>query len=317
MLIIFLDFLFLSTIVVFAAKSLSKQAEILQKNLKFNPVFMGIILAAVTSLPEVVSSITSIYLVQDSMAVANILGSNVFNIFALAIFNLVFFHKAIFLKVEKTIFVPIIFSIVMYILFIFSFFATNVFDFYFPAAHFATTTILITIIYFYSLFAARKHPNLNEEKIETTVELKKVKLKFLISMVIIVISSVFLAHVADSLIEVSSLSSSAIGALLIGISTSLPEITTCYSLIKNGNYSMAISSVIGSNTFNFLTFTLLDYLTVHSIYKSLDKTVFYYAAIGLVFSLFIYLSEKISHKFHFIPSILIFITYIVLILISI
>lgn len=324
MLYVFLEFTLLVVIVIFTSIRLSKNAEIIEENSKVNPVFMGLILAGATSLPEVVSSVTSLYLGNDALAVSNLLGSNVFNIFSLALFNLFFFKDLIFKKVKKETFNPTMFAIIMYLLFIFSFVSANTFHIILPIGHFAITTLLITGIYFYSVYTSKE----SEEDIKankvihlgikpvTDRKLRQVKIRFFITIVVIVISSIFLAHTAEKIIEVTSLSASAVGALLIGISTSLPNIITCYALLKSKKYSMAISSIIGSNTFNFFTFTLLDYMSRDIIYKHLDSTVFYYAISGLIISLILYFSKYIPKKLYFLPTIFIIAIYLGIVFLS-
>ena len=47
-------------------------------------------------------------------------------------------------------------------------------------------------------------------------------------------------------------------ALLLGIATSLPELTSCVSLVKIGNFNVAVGNVVGSNLFNFAIIALTD-----------------------------------------------------------
>lgn len=55
------------------------------------------------------------------------------------------------------------------------------------------------------------------------------------------------AEVADVLTGQLGLSASFVGAVLVAISTSLPELSTTTAAVRNGNYSMAVSNIFGTN----------------------------------------------------------------------
>ena len=66
------------------------------------------------------------------------------------------------------------------------------------------------------------------------------------------------------------ISSSTIGAILLGITTSLPEVVSTFALIKYNNYDMAIANILGSNIFNFLVLSISDLFNDNSIYNMVD-----------------------------------------------
>lgn len=57
------------------------------------------------------------------------------------------------------------------------------------------------------------------------------------------------AQVGDALAEQTGLGSSFVGATLVAIATSLPEVSTTVSAAQHGNYSLAFSNIFGSNAF--------------------------------------------------------------------
>ena len=48
------------------------------------------------------------------------------------------------------------------------------------------------------------------------------------------------------------------GALLLGVATSLPELSSTVALFKIKNYNIAIGNIVGSNLFNFIIIALAD-----------------------------------------------------------
>ncbi len=309
---VFIKFFVVAIVVVFASKKLAHNAEIIEENSSFNPIFMGLILAGATSLPELVSSLTSISLGNDVTGVSNVLGSNAFNVFALMVMNLMFIKHRIFRRVTPQTFKTAGIAIIMYILFIVTFIATVKLHVQLltPFFHFTITTCIIVAIYFYSVLKTTGEDSEIVNK-NNNVNLTTVKTQFLLLVIVNVIASMILAHTAEGIIEATGMSQSAVGAVLVGIATSLPEIITCYALMKKNRYEMAVTSIIGSNTFNFLTFSLLDIATKHSIYQFLDVSTFIYAIAGLLLSVIVYFAGSVRGKISYlIPSILGIIVYL-------
>ncbi len=312
MILIFIEFIIVACIVVVASKRLATDAEIIEQHSSFNPIFMGLVLSAATSLPELVSSLTSISLGNDVTAVSNVLGSNVFNVFALAMMNIILFRKRIFRLVAPETFKTASIAIVMYSLMIGNLLISHIlgYDLLFPRMQFTITSALIAIIYCYSVYSsgnsADEIHDLNEKK-DLSREIKE----FVILVFINVLASMVLAHKAEDIVLATGMSEGIVGAVLVGIATSLPEIITCYALIKKNKNVMAVTSILGSNTFNFVTFVLLDFSTGHSIYENMDISILLFALTGLIFSIIMYNMGKVKGRFYLVPSIIVVIIYFV------
>ena len=93
------------------------------------------------------------------------------------------------------------------------------------------------------------------------------------------------------------ISSSTIGAILLGITTSLPEVVSTYALLKYNNSDMAISNMLGSNIFNFLVLALSDIFVKNDhIYHYSDIYSYSYLVGGLFVLFLLLLSINIKNK---------------------
>ena len=74
-------FILLAAAVVFLSIKLAKYVDLLDKTTKISGAFIGaVLLAAVTSLPELFTSISATLIVRENeLVLGNILGSNLFN----------------------------------------------------------------------------------------------------------------------------------------------------------------------------------------------------------------------------------------------
>ncbi len=78
--------------VVFSSMKVANAVDSIDKKTNVSGALIGgVLLAATTSLPEVITSVTSVILGEPNLAVGNIFGSNMFNIFIIAVSDLYFF----------------------------------------------------------------------------------------------------------------------------------------------------------------------------------------------------------------------------------
>ena len=81
---------------------------------------------------------------------------------------------------------------------------------------------------------------------------------FAICAVVIVVSGFFLIRASKEIAEATSLSASFMGAILVAIVTSLPELATSIGALRIRAYDMIIGNLFGSNMFNILTIFFAD-----------------------------------------------------------
>ena len=291
---IYIEFLILAAVVVWGASRLSKNAEQIESNSKINVVFVGIILALTTSLPELATGVTSAFIGQSTMAVSNVLGSNVFNLMIIAIMNIYFFKKLVYSNVKKESNKINYFSLIMYAVFLLALFTAN--SGIFQVGRVNILSITIVIIYFVSLKLIKPE----EDPTATTEHHDKKKLnnsivKFIVYAVIILFASMFLSVIAEKIMLVSGLEASFVGATFIGVSTSLPEFTGAFTLCAMKKYDLAVVSVIGSNLFNFIIFGIVDVIDKEPLFV-MESDLVLLAMYGIVMTLLTVLALKLKLK---------------------
>ena len=289
-------FLILAVLTAFVSIKLSYYGDALSKQTKISTAFVGgLLIAAITSLPEFVTSISAVILDNPTLSFGDILGSNMFNIFALAIYNLLFLKRFIFSNSKSTFLYECVILLIEYI-----FILLNLR---------ILTTIVLFILYF--LYAFKVSKSENKEKIIDKKE-KHPLIKFIFSGIILIILSILLTLQADKLTHIyPHISSSTIGAILLGITTSLPEVVSTFALIKYDNYDMAIANILGSNIFNFLVLSISDLFNDNSIYNMVDINSKMYLYGGIIITIILLISLIKKNKIiSIILSILISLIYL-------
>ena len=297
-------FLVLAFLTMFSSIKLSYYGDALSKQTKLGSALIGgLLIASITSLPEFVTSISAVLINNPSLSFGDILGSNMFNIFVLAIYNIWFFKKEIFKKTSSKYIYECFILLIEYI-FIFLGTKTNFLD---------LSTICLIIMYILYILKIIKTNN-NEDNIRNEY-VKNPLLKFILCSIILIILSILLTYEADKITHIyPNVSSSTVGAILLGITTSLPEVVSTFTLLKLNNYNMAISNMLGSNIFNFLVLAFSDiFVSNDHIYHHVDNNSYQYLIGGIIIHTMLSTAiiKKDKNKFFYISvSLLISIIYL-------
>ena len=266
-------FLILAFLTIYTSIKLSYYGDVLSKTSKLGTAFIGgLLIASITSLPEFVTSISAVILNNPALSFGDIAGSNMFNIFVLAVYNLYFFKSSAFKNSSKRHLIECLILIVDYIFILLGTFSI-VMNY--------ISVVLIVMYIFYMIFVFKSDIEDIENKV---IKENNIIIKFILTAVIMVILSIFLTWEADKIAaSYPKFSSSTIGAILLGITTSLPEVVTTFALLKLNNYNMAISNMLGSNIFNFLVLTFADiFIKNNHIYAYTDTYSNYYIIGGII-----------------------------------
>ena len=306
--ILFFLFAFLT---VYLSIKLSFYSDLLSKTSNVSKAFIGgILLAGITSLPEFVTCLSAIIFDNPSLAMGDILGSNLFNIFMICFFDIIFIKKMMFTKTNKNHFIVYLLLIINYgfiYLFVNNLFTSKILNIGIPSI-----VIIVTYLYYLSSLAKRE-----EEKEELIV--KKVKYlvpKIVLTALLMVISSTLLTVTVNNIaISHPHFSSSLIGAILLGVTTSLPEVITFYTLVKLNSYDLALANIIGSNLFNLLVLAVGDVILIgSSIYEFADTESLVILKLGIVVTLINLLQnmrkKSVNKFFYVIFSIIVVLIYL-------
>ncbi len=311
-LVIFL-FLLFAFFTVFLSIKLSYYADLLSKTSKVSKALIGgILLAGVTALPEFVTCLSAVFLANPALALGDVLGSNFFNIFIIAFFDLFFLKKFMFRKLSKNHYIVYILLITNYIfmyLFAHDLLSLSLLGIGLPS-------LIIFITYFIYVRKIASNDSKDLEK-DSSKNVKNLPLKLFIAALLMVISSIFLTFLVNKIsLMYPAFSSSLIGAILLGITTSLPEVITFYTLITLNNYDLAQANIIGSNLFNLFVLGVSDFfLKGSSIYTYFDNDSLLILKLGILATslCFIHHFKKFNSKkfLYLLPSLAIVFCYLI------
>lgn len=257
-----IKFLLSAAVLVGAATQLAKYGDIIAIRTRLGGLFIGIVLlAAATSLPELFTSISSLKRQSPDLAAGNLLGSNTFNMFLLAVIDLLHRKKHILRKSAMKH--ALTGSLAVFLIGLVVFFKLA--DIHLKIGWVGVDSLVIIISYFIAVrliqgSASEDTHGIEPEEIpQGTPSLWRGVLGFLIAAgLLAVITPVMI----DSSVEISAatgLGVTFIGTTLVAAVTSMPELVTSLAAVRIGLYDMAIGNLFGSVMFNVFALGLTDF----------------------------------------------------------
>ena len=270
---------------IYGADFIIKESERIALHFNISHFVIGATLIAFgTSLPEMAASMMASAQGKSDMAVANVVGSVIFNI--TLVLGLVFMiaksmdpDRDLFSKDSAWVVIPLVIFFIMTLDGKISRIDGALF-------------LLMMVSYLIFLFGS------NKKELEGEIDEDLQKIKFNWSKSILFLSIGFLLTIGGANFVVDSgtniarslhVSEWIIGLFLISLGTSLPELVVSLVAVKKGNADMSIGNIIGSNVANFSMVlggsALINPLSVNLAATKFDMIILAAASIALLFVL--------------------------------
>lgn len=310
-----LVFLLAAATVVASAIYLNRFGDVISKKSSLSGAVVGtFLIAGATSLPELTTSLTAVYIDNPDIAVGNMLGSNGFNLLILAVVDLIYRRRRLYQQIDTKANVPSA-------LIGFLFFTIIIASFLIPGSisifGVGIEMIILVLVYVLCMKFISSDGEAQEEAQAKNYSLRNAVIGFIIAAIVVFFSGSLLSITGDRLAEATGMNASFVGSFLIAASTSLPELVTVLAAFKLANYNMAIGSILGSNLFNIQLLALTDILYRKGpILTAVDGSNVFIAGLGLVMTLvIIYLlmrpSKALNQWRYAAPSLVMALLYIV------
>lgn len=256
-------YIVLAAAVVFFSVKLSDYVDLLDKKTNLSGAFLGgILLAAVTSLPELFTSLTATVFLNNPdnhLVLGNVLGSNAYNLMLFCIVFGVFFKKMVDSKVGKGNLVTIAITAALYVV---TTIGSLVFDWHFLLwGWFNPMSLLVVGLYVLSIILTPKEEVEEEVSVDSNLTVKQIVILFVIFSVLLIGASIGVTYVVDWINTLFGIGATFGGALFLGVATSLPETAATFNLCRKKNFNAAYGNILGSGVFNFFILALADVLS--------------------------------------------------------
>jgi len=222
-----------------------------------------ILMASVTSLPELMVGISSVSIVEEpDLAVGDILGACALNLGILSLMDLFIpKNKTLFGTISKNHILAAVFSLILLSIAGLGLFLSG--DIALTPS-IGLTSIAFAVVYFFSMrtiYAYQKeHPadSNNPESKKQNLTMRQAGLRYALFALVIIITALALPYFAEHIAEMTGLGKSFVGALFLAISTCLPEVAVSVSAVRMGAADLAVGNILGSNIFNLFILFICD-----------------------------------------------------------
>lgn len=272
-----LGFVVSAGIIIFSGSRLSTYGDRIAELTGWGKAWVGLILmASVTSLPELITGISSVTIIDaPDLAAGDIFGSCVFNLLILSVLD-ARVKKPLFSIVKSSHIVAAVFGIILLTIAGLALFLAEETP---SVLWMSSFTFLIFGVYLIAVRGIFKYEQ--AELIDTKTvtpahdtatpsELKKTVRLYVLHALIVVGAALFLPYFGEHIASYSGLGNSFFGTLFIAAATSLPELVVSLAALKIGSLDIAVGNLLGSNVFNMFILGLDDvFYTGGSIFKAI------------------------------------------------
>lgn len=285
-----------------AGTRLTRLADAIGDTMGIGRALMGLVyLAAITELPELVTTAAAAYAGDAPLALGNMFGGIVMQTAVLAVADAFAIHAVITAYPRKP--TPILEGILLILLLsgILGIVSVGEIDLF---AGIGLGTVMLAGAYIGAIILLNAYDknhawrpvdlpefaSLDNDDDDTQhnsfrgLTKRALVLATIMAAVVILVCGLLLVEVASSLASQTGLGSGFIGVTLLAASTSLPELSTTIAAVRMGAYTMAISNIFGSNlVMVFVLFPADIFYTDGPILEQADET----AGLALLAGIFV------------------------------
>lgn len=266
--LLWLGFIICTATIVYSGTRLSRYGDIIAEKTGLGKMWIGMMLiATVTSLPELVTGISSVTFSDvPDIAVGDVLGSCVFNLLIITFIDSSYRSMPIFSKAHHGNVLSACCGILLLCTVSASLFLGRHLS---PLGWIGPYSVIFIILYVITIKLVYSY---EKRRMSTVVKEKAIFLKYEkipirdalrnygINAFFVIIAAAFLPKIGQGIAQSTGLGQTFVGNIFIAFSTSIPEVVVSFSAIKIDAIDLAIGNLFGSNLFNIMILSIDDIL---------------------------------------------------------
>ncbi|HKY72004.1 MAG TPA: hypothetical protein VJL88_08810 [Nitrospira sp.] len=258
-------------VIMIAGTKLSHYGDRIAEHSGLGRLWIGVVLlAAATSLPEMLTAVSAVLIDAPNLAVGDLFGAGLGNMLTLALIDLAHRQKRVWQQaaLEQTLIASL--AVIMtglaglFILVRHSF----------PSFQIGIGPLAIALIYLFGMRVVFRQESMRRraEQLQRVVQkekaaftrpvidgsLKQAGWGFAAAAAGILVAAPLMAKSAVEIAVETGISSTFIGTSLVAIVTSLPEMVTTFAAVRLGAFDLAVGNLFGSNAFNMAILFIAD-----------------------------------------------------------
>ncbi len=302
---VWLKFILCLVVILFAGTKLARYGDAIAEKTGLGRLWIGLVLLAiVTSTPELATGISAVALVKlPDLALGTLFGSCLFNLLILALLDVLYRHTPILSKASLGHMLSAGMGILLIALAAGSIFAGERFS-GLTLGWVGIPSIIIFLLYLLGMWGIfhyernRRPPSSLASPLQYGEDsMRGVWWKFTLAAAAVIGAGIWLAFVGDEIAETYDWSASLVGTLFLAVTTSMPELAVTVAALRLGAIDMAVANILGANMINIAKIIAIDpFYSEGPVLSSVSSTHLITAMVVIVMSLLVIVGLRFRQK---------------------
>ena len=301
---VWLKFAACVVIILFSGTKLARYGDAIAEKTGLGRIWIGLVLlAAITSMPELVTGVSAAAWVRlPDLAVGNLLGSCLFNLAIIALLDILYRPAPVLNQASSRHMLSASFGILLIAVAAGGILAGG----RFPELTLGWVNVpgvIVLILYVVCIWWTFRLERSQQGQLESASSAYKelpattVYLRFSLAAAASIGAGIWLSFIGDELAATYSWHASFVGSLFLAITTSLPELVVTVAALRSGSIDMAMADILGSNMFNLAIITPVDLAYRQGpVLSSVSSAHLVTAAVAIVMHLLVIAGLRFKHK---------------------
>lgn len=302
---VWLKFVLCLAIILFAGTKLARYGDAIAEKTGLGRIWIGLVLiAAITTMPELVTSVSSVALVASpDLALGTLIGSCLFNLTILALLDILHFRTPVLTLASPRHVMSAAWGALLIAIAAGGILAGAKFS-GLALGWVGIPSIIILVVYFIGMrqmFLSERGYRSSTAKADflqyEEILAKTAYLRFALAAAAVIGAGIWLSFIGDEISEVYGWSASFVGSLFLAITTSAPELVVTIAALRLGAVDMAVADVLGANMLDVaIVFPVDLFYAKGTVLSSVSGSHLITAAVVVVMNLLVIAALKLQRR---------------------
>jgi len=303
--LIWFKFVLCLAVVLFAGTKLAQYGDAIAEKTGLGRIWIGLVLiAAITTMPELVTSVSSVALVHSAdLALGTLLGSCCFNLSILALLDILHSRTPVLSMASPRHVITAGWGALLIALAAASIVAGGRFSFL-ASGWVGIPSIVILILYLLGMwwiFRRERGQRLHAAPITSPqydkFTTRTVYIRFALAAAAVIAAGIWLSFIGDEIVETTGWGSTFVGTLFLAITTSAPELVVAVTALRMGAVDLAVADILGANMLDIAIIAPVDLAQGQGfILSSVSRSHLIIAAVAVTMSLLVIIGLRFRQR---------------------
>jgi len=264
--LIWLKFVICLAVVLVAGTQLARYGDAIAEKTGLGRIWIGLVLIAlITTMPELVTSVSSVALVQSAdLGLGTLLGSCCFNLSILAVLDILHSRTPVLSVASSKHIITAGWGALLIAVAAGGIIAAGRFPF-FDLGWLGIPSIVIIVLYLLGAWWAFRRERLQGSQVTPATSLrydmyttKTVWIRFTLASLAVIAAGIWLAFIGDEISRTTGWGGTFVGTLFLAVTTSAPELVVAISALRMGAIDLAMADIFGANMLDMAMIVPVD-----------------------------------------------------------